>query len=592
MIQINSLTMRNFLSVGNCSQAVNFNTRSLVLVLGENLDLGGDDAGSRNGVGKSVVMNALSYALFGVAVSNIKKDNLVNKSNQKNMIVSVEFEKDKKIYRIERGRRPNFLKFYVDNREFAATTSEVVDESQGDSRETQGAIEAVLGLGAEMFKHIVSLNTYTEPFINLRSGEQRDLIEQLLGITQLGLKAEQLKDQIKTVRDQIVREEIKIKTISDSNERITETIRSFELKSTAWAQKKLQDLEAMQMALDQLGTVDIDNELALHEQWTAYAALTAKVKQLTQQVATAQTRLAQSTSRLLAANKSKSKLEHQNCPTCDQKINIQQQENLKQQSEKEIQQLETQQQAAQQEVQDIQTQLARLGTPLAPADTFYSDSKEAYQHQSSLHSLSSQLASRSEEGNPYSEQIEELKNQALQTVSYETLQSLTRTRDHQEFLLKLLTSKDSFIRKCIIDQNLNYLNQRLALYLAQLGLPHTVKFQNDLSVEITELGRDLDPGNLSRGEMNRLILGLSFAFRDVWENLYQSINLLFIDEMLDNGTDQSGIENAIKILKKKTRDSQKSVFLISHRDDLTSRVDRILKVVKTNGFTEYVQDAG
>jgi len=590
MIQILTLTVRNFLSVGNVTQAINFDGQSLILVLGENLDLGGDDAGSRNGVGKSSIMNALSYALFGVAVSNIKKDNLVNKSNQKNMIVSVEFQKDQKLYRIERGRRPNFLRFYVDNHEFVGGSSDAVDESQGDSRETQNAIEAVLGLSADMFRHIVTLNTYTEPFINLRSAEQRDLIEQLLGITQLGQKAELLKEQAKTVRDSIAYEELRIKSVTDTNRRIQETIHSFELKSSAWEKKKNDELDGLRLALEQLLTVDIDAELVLHTEWASYQTRAAEKRRLDGQLATADTRKSQAQQRLKTAHTHANSLEKKNCPTCSQPIGSTQQESLQAESQRAVLQLEQQLRDSNEEVKELTQQLAALGTVLPPRDTFYPSQSEAYQHQSSVHSLTSQLETRLVDVNPYVDQINELRAQALQEIDYSELQRLTRLRDHQEFLLKLLTNKDSFIRKCIIDQNLNYLNQRLASYLSQLGLPHTVRFQNDLSVEITELGRDLDPGNLSRGEMNRLILGLSFAFRDVWESLYQSINLIFIDEMLDNGTDQSGIESAIKILKQKTRDAHKSVFLISHRDDLTSRVDRILKVVKSNGFTEYSQD--
>ena len=163
-------------------------------------------------------------------------------------------------------------------------------------------------------------------------------------------------------------------------------------------------------------------------------------------------------------------------------------------------------------------------------------------------------------------------------------------KEHQEFLLKLLTNKDSFIRKKIIDQNLAYLNNRLTYYLDKLGLPHLVEFQNDLSVEITQLGQDLDFDNLSRGERNRLILGLSFAFRDVWESLYQNINLLFIDELIDSGMDASGVENSLHVLKKIGRDREKNIFLISHRDELVGRVNYILKVIKEGGFTSYSDD--
>lgn len=151
----------------------------------------------------------------------------------------------------------------------------------------------------------------------------------------------------------------------------------------------------------------------------------------------------------------------------------------------------------------------------------------------------------------------------------------------------MLTNKDSFIRKKIIDQNLSYLNARLAFYTSKLGLPHIVIFKNDLSVEITQYGQDLDFDNLSRGERNRLILSLSFSFRDVWENLYDSINVLFIDELIDSGMDSAGMESAITLLKTMARERQKNIFLISHKDELIGRVNNVLKVIKENNFTSY-----
>jgi DNA repair exonuclease SbcCD ATPase subunit len=162
MIQIKNLTVKNFMSVGNATQGIDFDRKDLTLVLGENLDLGGD--GSRNGTGKTTIINALSYSLYGQALSNIRKDNLVNKTNNKNMLVSLDFSVGGREYRIERGRKPNVLRFYVNHQEQAIT-----DEAQGDSRETQDAIESVLGLSHDMFKHILALNTYTEPFLESQS---------------------------------------------------------------------------------------------------------------------------------------------------------------------------------------------------------------------------------------------------------------------------------------------------------------------------------------------------------------------------------------------------------------------------------------
>ena len=102
MLTIRTLTVKNFLSVGNQAQAINFDNKNLVLVIGENMDLGGDDAGARNGTGKTTIINAISYVFFGDALTQIRKDNLVNKTNNKEMLVAVEFEKNGTKYKIER----------------------------------------------------------------------------------------------------------------------------------------------------------------------------------------------------------------------------------------------------------------------------------------------------------------------------------------------------------------------------------------------------------------------------------------------------------------------------------------------------------
>ena len=221
---------------------------------------------------------------------------------------------------------------------------------------------------------------------------------------------------------------------------------------------------------------------------------------------------------------------------------------------------------------------------------FYDQESDAIEHRANLAALEKQLENKKIETDPYAEQIEEMAGQALQIVSYDTLNELTRLQEHQDFLLKLLTNKDSFIRKKIIEQNLSYLNARLTHYLDRIGLPHQVIFQNDLTVEITELGRDLDFDNLSRGERNRLILSMSWAFRDVWESLYHPINVLFIDELVDSGMDTQGVENSLALLKKMSRERHKSIWLVSHRDELAGRVENILRVVKENGFTSYNTD--
>jgi DNA repair exonuclease SbcCD ATPase subunit len=689
MINIKNLSVRNFMSVGNATQGVNFDRQDLTLVLGENLDLGGD--GSRNGTGKTTIINALSYALYGNALSNIRKDNLVNKTNGKNMLVSLDFIVSGKEYRIERGRKPNVLKFYVNHEEQSAT-----DEAQGDSRETQEAIERILGMSHDMFKHVLALNTYTEPFLSLKANDQRNIIEQLLGITLLSERADKIKELNKATKDSISQEEFRVRAVQEANKRIEEQIESLRRRQGLWQKKQDSDLAYLVAQHDELAKIDIEVELLAHrdlavwsakktqqdtynallaretawrqkhntevqeagrayldknsinietelEAWVALTAYNQKARDIAELEKYIAHCVSDEAKEQKVIDKLKAEIEElkaHKCYACGQDFHDINHESVLSAKEKALQEAALQALAINTQWMINTDALTALGELGAKPTTHYKTEAEAIRHSSELNSLKQvldakeaetnpfleqiqeleevvvppqpithydteaqavehrsrvnnlldQIAKKNEEKDPYTEQIDDMQKQALQVVSYDTINELTRLQEHQDFLLKLLTSKDSFVRKKIIEQNLSYLNQRLTHYLDRIGLPHTVKFQNDLSVSIEELGRELDFDNLSRGERNRLILSMSWAFRDVWESLYHPINLLFIDELMDNGLDTQGVENGLALLKKMSRERHKSIWLVSHRDELAGRVENILKVVKENGFTQYNTD--
>jgi DNA repair exonuclease SbcCD ATPase subunit len=585
---IKTITAKNFLSIGNQTQAVDFSKNQLTLVLGSNLDLGGDDTGSRNGVGKTAMLNALSYALYGQALTNIKKENLINKTNGKNMLVTVEFEKNNTKYRIERGRKPNVLQLFVNDNQLK--TDEHEDDSQGDSRETQKAIEQMLEMSHTMFKHLVALNTYTEPFLSMKAAEQRDVIEQLLGITLLSEKAEALKLLVKESKDLIQKEEFKIEGIKAANENVQKSINSLEIKSGAWETKKENDIEGLGRAMMRLENVDIEAELAIHLQLKQWTENNTKIQNLNKQKATLESAMGQAEKSVKKYEKDLASLSTKICHACEQELHDHKHEEMTTAATHHLAESQKYYDKVTQDFTKIVEEIITIGEQPHRPQTFYDTEAEALGHKNNLDGLEKSLTAKIDESNPYQEQIAELKKTAIQEITWDHINQLIKLKDHQEFLHKLLTNKDSFIRKKIIDQNLNYLNKRLGYYIDKLGLPHLVVFQNDLSVGITQLGQDLDFDNLSRGERNRLILSMSFAFRDVWEGLYQSINLLFIDELVDAGMDAAGVESALAVLKKMARERNKNIYLISHKDELVGRVNNVLRVVKESGFTSYSND--
>ena len=585
MIKIKNLTVKNFMSVGNQTQAVDFDKQQLTLVLGENLDQGGDDMGSRNGTGKTTIVNALSYALYGVALTNIKRNNLINKTNNKGMLVTLTFEKDGTSYKVERGRSPNILKFFVNDQE-----QELIDESQGDSRKTQETINELLGMSHNMFKHILALNTYTEPFLSMKVNDQKDIIEQLLGITILSEKAEVLKDKIRQSRDNITEENAKITAQQQSNERITETIDSLKLKQSAWESTKKTNIDKLKKGISELEHLDVDDELDKHEKLQNWEELNTKIANLKKETSTLESALMRANKSVDKVTKDIEELDNAVCYACGQELQEEKKKEIEITKAKELEDATAYHKEITDKLDVANKELTDIGDINGRPETFYETIKEVYDHKQNVAQLKQALENSTNETDPYQEQIDDLTNTGIQEVDWSTINALNDLKEHQEFLLKLLTNKDSFIRKKIIDQNLAYLNNRLTHYLDKLGLPHQVIFMNDLAVEITQLGQDLDFDNLSRGERNRLILGMSFAFRDVWESLYQNINLLFIDELVDSGMDISGVENSLAILKKMGRERDKNVYLISHKDELVGRVTHVLKVVKENGFTSYEND--
>ena len=412
MIKVKSLTVKNFMSVGNSTQAVDFDKQQLTLVLGENLDQGGDDSGSRNGTGKTTIINALSYALFGVALTNIRRDNLVNKTNNKSMLVTLAFEKDNTEYHIERGRKPNTLKFKINGLD-----SRIVMNLQGDSRKTQEDINSLLGMSHEMFKHIVALNTYTEPFLALKNNDQRAILEQLLGITILSEKADLLREKIKITRDDITEENARIQAVKTSNEKITESIGNLQSRKKAWIATNKSERDKLNKAIKELEQVDIEAELEAHEKLSSWTELNTHLTNLTKERATVERALEQADKNVHKLGKELDDLESAKCYACGQELHDDKLEEMKDKMQKDYGDAHTYMIEIAEKYDKVKTKIDEIGDPDARPDTFYDTAKEAYEHRSNVDNLKKLLTPKEEELDPYTEQIDDLQSTAIQEIS-------------------------------------------------------------------------------------------------------------------------------------------------------------------------------
>jgi len=391
-------------------------------------------------------------------------------------------------------------------------------------------------------------------------------------------------------KDELMSEKYRLDSLKQSNEKIEESIKTIKLRSSAWQTQKNKDVLSFKEAIEELQKVDINKELNSHKKLQKHNEDVKALASLEKEKAYHEDSLTKAESTVDKTVKDLEYAEQAKCPTCEQELHDDKHEHLQDKLKTMLNESREYSNKLKSDLVKIQQNIDSIGDLGNIPDTYYDTLDEAYNHKGSLADLKRQLEQTQTKEDPYAEQIDELTKSAVQKVDYVKANELEDLYRHQEFLYKLLTAKDSFLRTKIIEQNLTYLNQRLANYLSKVKLPHTVVFQPDLTVQIEELGRELDFDNLSRGERNRLILSLSWAFRDVWEGLYQQINLLFIDELIDAGMDASGVESSMAVLKDMARTQNKNIFLISHKDELVSRVNSVLKVIKENGFTNYAND--
>lgn len=212
--------------------------------------------------------------------------------------------------------------------------------------------------------------------------------------------------------------------------------------------------------------------------------------------------------------------------------------------------------------------------------------KELYDTKQKFTSAVDKLDFLKGQENPYEKSLEALKGFEIKESKSGEIDELEKKIKHQEFLLKLLTKKDSFVRKALMDKYLPFLNERLRYYLGTMGLPHKAKFKSDLSMEISQFDREITFTSLSSGQKARINIALSLAFRDVLQSKHNFINLYILDECLDVGLSNVGVRKTVKLIKEVADKNKLSMFIISHRDEIKDSFKDQLEIELKNGFSK------
>lgn len=582
-----SVGFRNFQSFGNNMTTIKLNTQQSTAIIGENLDDTTHGITS-NGCGKTSCLNAIVYALYDTPISDISKDDLVNNINNKDMEVNIEFIKDNITYKIVRQRKTkagsagNNVYVYIDG----------VDKTEAGKANKQ--IIEIIGIPYELFVRIAVFSTSLRSFMDLETPKRSAFLEELFGTTLISEKADNLKAVIKTKEQLIEIEQIKLSSLENEYKRFEQQKTNIETKCKNWIDQNKLDHKSILEKIKLLDS-DINFEL-LKEQRRQYDEAVVFNNQITTSIDKLKNSIRIIDNKTSSLNTSISKLTKENsvlqtniCPYCNQdyKDTISKIENNK----KQIVEYEDQISEFESELSGINQDISEFESELEPIKFVLLSLKDvpSYQTISRLEQepieLDKKLNDIVNATNPYEELLGELLETSLDEIDYTIINEHLNELEHQKFLLKLLTKKDSFIRKAILNKNIPYLNNRLQHYLISMGLPHKIEFTHDMNTKISLMGRSLGFGNLSAGQRARINIALSIAFRDMLQLIHNTVNLWFLDEVLDVGLDNIGIQLAAKLIKQKAKDESLSLYVISHKDEIKGTFDNIMTVQLTKGFS-------
>lgn len=573
-----TLEMRNFLSVGNSTQVVEFDDQGTVNITGVNMDV----LGSHNGCGKTAIINALCYAIYNKPFSNISLQKLVNATNAiKNtqMEVRLTFEKAGDEYEIYRARGEEY-------RIEVKRNGEDITPGKG-VYECDDLVLDIIGISYELFTKTVIFSGNSPAFLQLPIAQQRNQIEELFNITMLSEKAKQLKDNIRTTEQDIKIAEAVVKQQEVAIELHKKHIKEAKARVDRWDVTRIADIEKIDSTLEKISGVDFEGEQALHserstlQQEGAYlAAKIAPAKKDRLTLTNSVEKLMQEQEHLVEAK----------CPYCLQGFADAGEKIKSVEDQLEVQgtKLLTVEETLEKLLAEDVLRKARLAE--VEAGIKHSDLNDLLKARENATVMKQKREELLAADNPHVEAYEKLMAEDTETVDTSKVDTLKRRLDHQQFLLKLLTDKNSFLRRRIINRTIPFLNSRLNLYTNSLGLPHIAKFDADMSCTVSEYGRELDFGNLSAGEQKRVNTAMALAFRDVLHHLHAKTNLLIIDELDGGALDPIGIDAVVRVLKEKARDENMSVFVISHHPSIQGRLDKNLIVRKEQGFSTIMME--
>jgi len=566
MITFKKISWKNFLSTGNHPIEVKLDEESTTLIIGA------------NGAGKSTILDALTFVLYGKSFRKISKSQLINTTNEKNCQVNIEFSVNSTDWKIVRGIKPNIFTITKDGKE--------LDQSSNVNDQQKWLEQNVLKMNYKSFTQIVILGSSTfVPFMQLNGSSRREVVEDLLDIKIFSSMNTLIKDKIRLVREEVKTFELKKESLKDKAQMQESFIKELEEQGKNNIKEKNDKIKVLGIEVDthlehnQLTESSVSDLMEKQEGLTGAGDKLKKLNNLrgkiTQKVST-------------ITKEHKFFTDNKVCPTCTQSIEeefrvnrideAQSKAKELQSGYKELEEAIKKEQERELQFTNLSKEITKLTHGISKNNTRISGCQRQIRDlESEIQTLTSQLENRNTEH----EKLEEFRTNLQKT--YENLAEKKEKITYYDFTYGLL--KDGGVKSMIIKKYLPLINQQVNKYLQMMDFYINFKLDEEFNETIeSPIHEDFSYASFSEGEKMRIDLALLFTWREVarFKNSVNT-NLLIMDEVFDSSLDGFGTEEFLKIIKYVIQDA--NVFVISHKTGMDERFEHVVKFDKVKGFS-------
>jgi len=569
MILFEKIRWKNFLSTGNQFTEFSLNENSTNLIIGT------------NGAGKSTVLDALTFSLFGKPFRKINKPQLINSVNEKDCKVEVEFTIGDTNWKVVRGIKPAVFEIY--------RNGSVMDQFAAALDQQKWLEQSVLKMNYKSFTQIVILGSSTfVPFMQLPANSRREVIEDLLDIKIFSSMNSILKDKIRMVKEDIKVLDLKKESLTDKvqmQENFIEELENQAAQNIESKKKKVTELLTETDLYMKQNAVTEENIFSHTKDQEYTTGATDKLRKL----GNLKGKISQKVSTITKEHKFFT--ENTVCPTCDQQIeetfrinrinDAQNKAKELQSGYKELEEAIKGEEERERQFTTLSKEISKLNNDISQNNARISGCQRQIRDlESEVQNLTDQLANRNTEH----EKLETFKDNLKTT--YDELFSKKDTISYYDFSYSLL--KDGGVKSKIIKKYLPLINQQVNRYLQMMDFYINFTLDEEFNETVqSPIHEDFSYASFSEGEKMRIDLSLLFTWREV-ARMKNSVNtnLLIMDEVFDSSLDGFGTEEFLKIIKYVVKDA--NIFIISHKTGLEDRFDNVMRFEKVKGFSRMV----